>query len=165
MSEEKSVEDGVKFYRENSEIGQSGVRAIRKGPFVQRLEEVHGVKEEDLKRVQGAIDFETNVAAHVSLEDLIEKIEATPKAERTEEFALNVSATTRLPTPGGSTEVTVNGQGTVNIPGRRDADGNMTEATSRTDWGRTRTTINAKGRVDKSFPDEARDRIRKSLGA
>lgn len=163
MSDENQIKAGVEFYRENSEINSGGMRVIPKGPFIERLKVVHDVTDDDVKKVQNAINFETNVAAHVTLEDLVDKIEATPVEDRDEEFRINVKAATRLPTHGGSTEITVNGEGTVNVPGRPDADGNNPGPTSRQDWGRTRTTIKAKGRIDKNFPDMARDRLRDML--
>lgn len=159
------MEKAVDFYRGQSEVGNTGVRRIPKAAYMERLDTEHGVDEATLKKVQNAVDHETTVAAHVSLADVEDSIKAASKDQLAdEEFRRNLSATTRLPTLGGSTEVTVNAEKLIPIPGRPDADGNVGERSTKLLFGQTRTTIQAKYRIEKTFHEEAASRLRSSLG-
>ena len=162
-----SYEDAVAFYREHSTVKSNGIREVPRADFVSRLEEVHGVTKDTITKVQDAINFETTAAAHLALADLEEKISAAPADQlKDDAFRRDLSSVVRLPTFGGNTEVTVYAEKTDNIPGRigaTDADGNPLPTTTTT-YGRTRTSINTKARIDKAFHDTATARIKAALG-
>ena len=155
------MQESVSHFLESSDIKSNGVRNVPKAAYVKALEK-HGVTEADIKRVNTAIDFENTAAARVAVQDLESKIsEASKEDLEKEEFRKGLSATVRLPTFGGSTDVTVNAEVFNNIPFRGDGDG---EPQRKASYGRLRTTINTKGRIHPDFHAEADSRMRKALG-
>lgn len=154
-----AMKDAVDYYLEHSKVKNNGVREVSKSAFVAAIEK-HGVSEEEFKKVQSAIDFETTAAAGVALIDVETKIAAASKEDLgNEEFRTNLKGVVRLPTPGGSTEVSVQAEYSSPIPFRGEG-----EPQVKTTFGRTRTTINTKGRIFKSFHEDASTRIRAALG-
>ena len=160
MSDEVQMADAVAHYLENSKLKGNGVREVPKAAFVEAMEK-HGVTEADLKKVQAAVDFETTAAARVALADVEQKIQDSSKDDlKNDDYRKGLSATVRLPTFGGATEVECQAEKVSNIPFRGDDEGPSTK----TSYARFRTTINTKARIHKDLHDEAADRIRKHLG-
>lgn len=152
--------EAVSHYLENSKVKSNGVRDVPKAVFVEALETRHGVTKEMLDQVQSAVDFETTAAANVALHDVEQKIGEMSKTDLKDDDARRaISATVRLPTFGGATDVTVSAESYSPIPFRGDG-----EQQFKTTYGRTQTRIATKGRIDRNFHEEASNRIRKALG-
>lgn len=154
------MEQTISHFIENSTVKSNGIREVRKAAYLEELER-HGVSEDDLKRVQHAVDHTTTAAAHVALKDLEEKISNSSAEDlKKDDYRRDLDATVRLPTAGGSTEVTVNAENVNRIPFKGEGD----EPSYKTTYGRVSTTINTKGRIHKDFHDEAGKRLRAALG-
>ncbi len=151
----------VDHYLEHSRIKSNGVREIGKAAFVTAMKK-HGVTEEEMKRVQTAVEYETTAAARVALADTEKKLpEMSDEDRANDELRKAVTSTVRLPTFGGYTEVECRGEKHSNIPFRTEgADGPATKI----DYGRFRTTINARTRIHPDLHDEACNRIKAALG-
>lgn len=147
------------WYLKNSKVKANGVREVPKAAFIEALE-THGVTKEMINQVQNAVDFETTAAAHAALHDVEQKIGELPKEGLKDDDARRgISATVRLPTFGGATDVTVSAESYSPIPFRGDG-----EQQYKTTYGRVQTKITTKGRIDRNFHDEAANRIRSALG-
>lgn len=157
------MDTAVDYYLEHSTVKNNGVREVRKADFVKGLEARHGVTEEDYKKVQDALKFETTAAARVATADLEKKASEASKDDlKSDEFRKGLSAAVRLPTFGGSTEVEVFGEKWDNLPRR---EGMPEDApTHKVTHGRVRVSINTKRFIDGDFVTEAQDRIRTALG-
>lgn len=154
------VSEAVSHYLENSKVKVNGVRDVPKAVFVEALETRHGVTKEMIDQVQKAVDFETTVAAHVALHDVEQKIGELPEEGlKDDDKRRGISATVRLPTFGGATDVTVSAESYSPIPFRGDG-----EQQFKTTYGRVQTKIATKGRIDRNFHEVAADRIRAALG-
>lgn len=155
------MEQTISHFIENSTVKSNGIREVKSDAYYEELEQRHGVTKEDLKRVQHAVDHTTTAAAHVALKDLEEKISNSSADDlKKDEFRRDLDAVVRLPTAGGSTEVTVNAEDINRIPFKGDGD----EPSYKTTYGRVSTKINTKGRIHKDFHEEATKRIRSALG-
>jgi hypothetical protein len=169
MSETKNesipgLNDAVDFFRQEAKTKSNGILEVPKGAFVKAMEK-QGVTEEEMKKVQGAVDFVTTAAAGLATSSLEEKIEQASKEELADEaFRLNLKSTVRIPTFGGSTEVTTYAETHNPIPTRGDADGNG-ERQIKITHGRVKTTVNAKGRIIGNYAEDIRNSIRTKLGA
>lgn len=158
------IHEAAGFYREAAPISNGDIRKIPRAKFLERMA-THGVDEDMAKKVQAATDFELTAAATAAMLDLEERIQAAdPEDLKNDDYRRHLSNSVRLPTFGGSTTATVHAEKISNVPGRPDADGNMSAATTKTTYGATTTKINAKGRIFTGFHNESRDRIRAALG-
>jgi hypothetical protein len=156
------MEQAVAYYLENSKMKSKDLREVPKAVFAKALKEHHGITEDEIKKVQSAIDFETTAAAHVATADVEKMIDdATEEELKDEAFRKKMQSTVRLPTHGGSTEVTLHAERWNNIPFRgEDDEGPKRKVT----YGHVSTTINAKGRILPDFHTEANNRMRAKLG-
>lgn len=164
MAVETNVASTVKttadYFMENSKTGSNGIVEISKNAYKTVLEE-QGVTQEDVKRVHDAQDFANTAAAEVALRTVEGKIgAATPEQLQDKDFRKNLSATVRVPTFGGTTEITHTAEKITPIPFRGEGE----EPAYKTSYGTTSTKINAKGRIHKEFHAEADHRMRVALG-
>lgn len=160
---DNKMAEAVAYYEEHSRIHpMQRLREINRDAYLTRMKEAHGISKEEAKRFQDAINFETEVAAGVALNDLEKKIaEASEEDLKNDEFRRNMLATVRIPTFGGNTETTMYAEKASPIPGPAGEDGERRMSVTH---GRLKTTINLKSRVSKGFHSEAKDRIRAALG-
>jgi hypothetical protein len=150
------------FFAENSRTKSNGVREVPKAAFFKELDK-HGVTESDVKKVSEALSFVRTAGAELATRDLEAKIgEATPDQLGDAAFRRGLSATVRLPTPEGSTDLTLYAESVNNIPFRGDGDGG--EPQTKTTYGRLKATVNTKMHIHRNFLQEADDRMRKALG-
>lgn len=159
-----AMEAAADYYFENSKVKSNGVREVAKPAFLTRMEEQHGITEKEIKRVQTALSHETTVAAHLAMRDIEAKIkESSADDLANADFVSDIASTIRLPTFGGSTEVTMKAQKVSPIPFRGDGEGDS-QPQFKTTFGTVRTTIQAKGRIERDFHTYAADRVRSALG-
>jgi hypothetical protein len=154
----------VSHFMENSTVRTNGTREVPKAAFREALAK-HGVDDEMVKKVHDAVAFESTAAGRVALADLEKKIEgATDEDLADENFRRNLSAMVRLPTYGGSTEITAYAETHNPIPSRgTDADGNPNERGTKVTYGRIKTSINTKARIHADLHEESNERMRRSL--
>jgi hypothetical protein len=154
------MDAGVEFYTEHSKMKSNGVRDVPKSAFMERMSEVHGVEKELIEKYHDALDFESTVAGEVSLRDVVAKVvDATAEQLADDEFRRGLKATTRLPTPGGNTDITLSAEVEVNIPARGEQ-----EARTEIRYARTKTKINCERRILREFHEHAGNTIRAALG-
>ena len=157
------LSEAVNFYREESKVKSNGVREVPKAAFIKAIAK-HGVTEDDLKKVNDAVNFETTVAAALAVSDVEEKISQASKDQlKDEEFRKGLEGVVRIPTLGGATTVTAFAETHNPIPTRGDADGNG-ERQIKITHGRIKTQISTKGRIIGNYAETARDSIRAKLG-
>lgn len=163
-NEDKTValQATVSHFLEHSKIKSNGIREVPKDAFVEELAR-HGVTREEITRVQDVVDLVTTAAAHVAVHDVEQKIGEASKTDLADDtFRRNISATVRIPTFGGATDVTVKAEDRNPIPFRGGEEGG--EPQFKTTYGRLRTSITTKARIHRDFHEEASSRIRKALG-
>lgn len=146
------------WYRQNSEVQKNGVRVVRKDAFVEGIELRHGVTKAELERVHNAIIDERSAATVVAVDDLDEALEKAKKDGKSLDDLKQMSATIRLPTYGGETDLTVLASDTTKVASK----GNAKE--NETDYGVISTVVHATQGIHRSVAESARLRIAKRLG-
>jgi hypothetical protein len=159
----EKMSSAVTRYMQNSKVNAKGEREIPRDVYAEGLE-THGVTIEEIKRVNAAVAFENTAAAGTLTQDILNQIsEASPEDLKSEDFRRGMTATVKIPTVGGRTVLTMNGEAQIRIPGKPDVDGNN-EPKFKTAHGRLGMKVDTKGHIDKSFHEEAEAQIRKALG-
>lgn len=154
-----SIADSVKVYLEEGKLKPNGTRDIPTAAFMGQMEK-HGVTKDSIKLYHDALAQETTAASEVASLDLIDTIGNASKEDlKNEEFRKNLSASVRLPTYGGSTEIEHTAERFNNVPARGDQ-----PASRQASYGAFRVKVNTKGRVHKEVLESAQSRVREALG-
>jgi hypothetical protein len=163
-ADKEAMDKTVSHFLANSTVKNNGIREVSKSALRETLDE-HGVTDDMVKKVQRAIDFTSTAAGRVALHDLEEKVTSSSADDLANaDYRKDLRSTVRLPTHGGSTEITAYAETTNPIPSRGvDGDGNPNERGSKTTYGRLRTSVNLTKRIHVDLHAESSERMRKAL--
>jgi hypothetical protein len=156
-----SVETFKEHFLANSTLkGKDEVRDVSKAGFSLAMASA-GVSDADVKRVQNAVNMATEAAADIAADDLVAKLDKMSKDDlANDETRRGVSASVRLPTHGGRTDVTVLAERSSPTPFR----GEGGERQTVVKHGVIRVAVNGTARLNKDLPGNITSRIKDKLG-
>ena len=159
---DENMAKAIEVVLENSSVKPNGTRLVTTEGYAKGLA-IYGVKVEDVKKAQTAVNHMTTAIGHVAMADLEQRASELSADERADvEVLKKLAGKVRMPTTGGNTEVKIGALRVSNNP-RAAADAPESEKKIFT-YGPVDVTISAEGRIDRSFLDSTSDRVKKAMG-